>query len=74
MRDPVRAARQAANVLGPAMDGVGGPLGLVGRAVGLGGDELDAGVPKWAWFGVGIVAGGIAMYFLRDRIAAFAAD
>lgn len=74
MRDPVRTAASAAEVLGPAMDGVGGPIGLVGRAVGLGADEIDAGIPGWGWFGVGVVAGGIAMYFLRDRLRAFAGD
>lgn len=74
MSDPLRTAAQAANVLGPAMDGAGGPLGLVGRAVGLGADELDAGIPGWAWFGIGLVAGGIGMYFLADRVAAFAGD
>ena len=70
----LRGAAQAAEILGPAMDGVGGPLGLVGRAVGMGPDEIDAGVPGWAWFGIGAVSGAIAMYFLHDRIAAFAAD
>lgn len=70
----LRGAAQAAEILGPAMDGVGGPLGLVGRAVGMGPDEIDAGIPGWAWFGIGAVGGAIAMYFLRDRIAAFAAD
>lgn len=74
MTDAFRTARDAGAILGPAMDGVGGPLGLVGRAVGLGADEIDAGIPGWAWFGMGAVGGAIAMYFLRDRIAAFAGD
>jgi hypothetical protein len=56
------------------MDGAGGPLGIVGRMAGLGADEIEVGVPKWAWFGVGIVAGGIAMYFLRPRVEAFVGD
>ena len=71
MNDPMRAVGTAAEVLGPAVDGLGGPLGVVGRAVGLGGDELDAGIPGWAWFGMGIVAGSIATYFLKDRVEAF---
>lgn len=71
MEDPFGTAVSAAQVIGPAMDGLGGPLGIVGRAVGLGGDELDAGVPGWAWFGVGIIAGMGAMYFLQPRVEAF---
>lgn len=74
MMDNMRAAAAAADALGPTMDNVGGPMGIVGRAIGLGADEIDAGVPKWAWFGVGIVAGGIAMYFLRPRVEAFVGD
>ena len=74
MTDHIRGAAQAAEILGPAMDGAGGPLGIVGRMAGLGADEIEVGVPKWAWFGVGIVAGGIAMYFLRPRVEAFVGD
>jgi len=74
MKDPLRAAGAAAEVLGPAMDDVGGPLGIVGRAVGLGADEIDAGVPGWAWFGIGAVGGAITMYMLHDRLKAFAGD
>jgi hypothetical protein len=72
--DQVRGAATAAGALKPVMDRVGGPLGIVGRAVGLGADEIDAGVPKWAWVGVGIVGGAIAMYFLKDRVEAFVGD
>jgi hypothetical protein len=71
MTEHVRHVTQAAEVLGPAMDSAGGPLGLVGRVVGLGADEIDAGVPGWAWFGIGIVAGAGVMYALHDRIEAF---
>jgi hypothetical protein len=74
MTDHIRDAVQVAEVLGPTMQSAGGPLGLVGRLAGLGAEEVEAGVPKWAWFGVGIVAGGIAMYFLRPRIEAFVGD
>lgn len=74
MIDNVRAAAAAAEALGPTMDSAGGPMGVVGRFAGLGADEVEAGVPKWAWFGVGIVAGGIAMYFLRPRVEAFIGD
>lgn len=72
--DNVKAAVSAAEAIGPTLDNVGGPLGLVGRAIGLGGDELEVGVPKWAWLGIGVVAGGIVMYFLRPRVEAFVGD
>jgi hypothetical protein len=72
--DPMQAAAEAANALKPTLDNVGGPMGLVGRAVGLGADEIDAGIPGWAWLGIGVVAGGIAMYFLRPRVEAFVGD
>ncbi len=68
------AAVSVADALRPTVDSVGGPLGIVGRVIGMGGDELDAGVPKWAWLGLGVVAGGIAMYFLRPRVEAFVGD
>jgi hypothetical protein len=69
-----RSLAAGAEALGPTMDNVGGPMGILGRAVGLGADEIGAGVPGWAWLGVGVVAGGIAMYFLRPRIEAFVGD
>jgi hypothetical protein len=72
--ETLRGAAAAASAMRPVLDGAGGPLGIVGRAVGLGGDEIEAGVPGWAWFGVGMVAGGVAMYFLRPRIEAFVGD
>jgi hypothetical protein len=54
-----------------AVNAVGGPLGIVGRVVGLGQDEVAVGIPKWAWFGIGIVTGGIGCYLLHDRISKF---
>jgi len=71
VKDPLGSAATAAEILGPAMDGVGGPLGLVGRVAGLGADELDAGIPGWSWFLIGMVAGSAAMYFMKDRVEAF---
>jgi len=68
------AAAEMAEALRPTLDNVGGPMGIVGRVIGLGGDELDAGVPKWAWLGIGVVGGAIAMYFLRPRVEAFVGD
>jgi hypothetical protein len=46
-------------------------MGIVGRLAGLGADELDAGVPGWAWLAVGAVAGAAAAYSLHDRLQAF---
>jgi hypothetical protein len=71
MSDPLKNAAAAAEALGPVMDHIGGPVGLAGRLVGFGADEIDAGVPGWAWFGIGMVAGATAMYFLKDRMEAF---
>lgn len=47
---------------------LGGPLGLVGRVIGLGADELEDGIPGWAWFGVGVIAGAGLAYTFRGRI------
>ena len=46
----------------------GGPLGLAGKIIGLGQDEIEAGIPWWAWVGIGALAGSIATYSLRDKI------
>lgn len=50
------------------MSRYGGPLGLVGKAIGLGKDEMEAGVPWWGWLGVGILAGGMVTYAFRDKL------
>lgn len=62
------AAAQHAGQVGRLVDNYGGPVGLAGKIVGLGVDEIDAGVPGWAWFGVGLMVGGAASYMLRSRI------
>jgi len=38
------------------------------RLAGLGAAEQEAGVPKWAWFGMGVLAGSAAMFFFGDAI------
>ncbi len=58
----------AANAAQSVVTDLGGPLGMVGRLTGLGADELDAGIPGWAWLGIGVVVGGGLAYTLRDRI------
>jgi hypothetical protein len=72
--DNFEAATNAAEAFKPLIDDAGGPFGLVGRAIGLGADEIQAGVPKWAWFGIGLVGGVGMMWVFRDRISAFADD
>ncbi len=61
----------AANQAAPLLNTVGGPVGLLGRIVGLGSDETEAGVPGWAWFGVGCLAGGALVFTLRKKIEKF---
>lgn len=58
----------AAQQVKPMLQHVGGPLGLLGRAVGLGPEEVEAGVPWWAWMGVGVLLGGAAAYSLRHKL------
>ena len=58
----------AANAAQSVVTDLGGPLGMVGRLTGLGADELEAGIPGWAWLGIGVVAGAGLAYTLRDRI------
>jgi hypothetical protein len=41
---------------------------MVGRLVGLGADELDVGVPKWAWFGIGLVVGAGVAYTFHSKL------
>ena len=69
--DPMQNVRAFQDVAGPLMDEVHGPMGLAGRAIGLGVDELDAGIPGWAWLGVGVIIGAGAAYALHDRLEAF---
>ena len=58
------AANQAPNL----MQNYGGPVGLAGKLLGLGKEEIDAGVPWWSWLGVGIVVGGIITYASREKL------
>ncbi len=64
----VEHALAAANAAQSVVTDLGGPLGMVGRLTGLGADELDAGVPKWAWFGIGLVVGAGVAYTFRAKL------
>ncbi len=44
------------------------PLRLAGRLAGLGSDELDAGVPTWAWVTVAFGAGALVAVMCGDKI------
>lgn len=44
------------------------PGQFAGRLLGLGVDQQRAGVPKWAWFGVGLMAGGALVWTFRDDV------
>jgi len=48
------------------------PLRFAARLTGLGSDELDAGVPTWAWVTVAFGAGALAAVLwggkIRDRV------
>lgn len=46
----------------------GGPVGLAGKLIGFGQAEIEAGVPKWSWFALGMISGGVVVYALRGRI------
>lgn len=50
-----------------AMSGEG-PKGFLGRVAGLGAYELRAGVPAWAWVGVGAIAGATVVWVYGGRL------
>jgi len=64
----VEQAVAAAPYANRAFSALGGPKGLVGRLLGFGSDELEAGVPGWAWFMIGAGAGAVVMWFGKDRL------
>lgn len=64
MNGYVNAVQQAA----PLLHNYGGPVGVLGKAIGLGRDEVEVGAPWWAWFGLGTLFGGVAVYSLRHHI------
>lgn len=64
MNPYLMAAEQAPQML----KRYGGPLGLAGKIIGLSSDEVESGLPWWAWAGCGAIAGGVLTYALRDKI------
>lgn len=59
------AAAQQVPVL---MNKYGGPVGVLGKLVGIGRSEVEAGVPWWGWLGVGVITGGLVVYTFRDKL------
>ena len=61
--------------MGGAMEDVGGPLGIVGRVIGMGSEEIQAGVPGWAWFAAGLFTGaGVAFVYREQMERVFGVD
>jgi len=56
---------QAARSIG---DDLGGAGAIVQRLAGLGGDEIDAGIPGWAYLALGLGAGAALAYIFRGKI------
>jgi hypothetical protein len=65
----VEAGLRAMGALAPILAKSGqSPIALAGRIFGLGEEEMKAGVPKWAWAGVGLFAGATVMWLWGDDI------
>jgi hypothetical protein len=59
---------QHMKTMGKVTDHYGGPIGLAGKIIGLGADEIKAGIPGWSWFAIGALVGGATTYALRGKI------
>jgi len=64
-------AARTAEAAGPLVDSMGGPLGVLGRAMGLSQEQIEAGIPGWAWAATGLLGGIVVGYLLHDKIEAF---
>lgn len=61
---------QPAAAMPPWLSKVGGPLGFAGRVCGLGQEEMQAGIPAWAWALGGFAVGAAVMYVAAPSIRA----
>lgn len=66
--DYMAMAQTAWPMVNQATSHYGGPLGLLGKVVGLGDAEIKAGIPAWAWGVAGIFLGVGAGFLLRHKI------
>jgi hypothetical protein len=48
------------------------PMRFAGRILGLGTEQQRAGVPKWAWLGVGLIGGAAVVWVYGEDIKRFA--
>lgn len=63
---------KAYGALAPVLEKSGqSPLALAGRIIGLGQEEMKAGIPKWGWAAVGIAAGATLMWVWGDNLKAW---
>ena len=51
-----------------AVGAVGGLRGVAYRVIGFGQAEMEAGVPKWAWFVLGAAVGAVGVWVGKERI------
>jgi hypothetical protein len=72
--DPIETAHRILTSMSPMLKRTGAgdnPLRLIGRIAGLGDAQMDAGVPKWSWLGIGLVAGATVVWVWGDQAKAF---
>jgi len=67
--DVLGLAQQALPQLQVTANQYGGPIGILGKVVGLGSDDLKTGIPWWGWASIGLVGGVVIGYSLRDKIS-----
>ena len=66
--DYVKLAQATLPLVQSTANRYGGPMGIIGKVVGLGDDTIQNGLPWWGWAGLGIVGGVVLGYALRDPI------
>ena len=66
--DYISMAQNAWPMVNQATSHYGGPMGLLGKVVGLSEGEMKAGIPYWGWAGMGLVAGAVLGFTLRHKI------
>jgi hypothetical protein len=67
--DYIGIAQHALPQLHATANRYGGPMGIVGKIVGLSGEEIREGLPWWGWASIGLVGGAVLGYVLHDKIS-----